>query len=242
MTAYSFHDVGAYSSSLTGGNMTPAMPAFNAGELLVLETGVNSVSLGSPTVTGYTRVSPNSNAPCSSLYLRIAQAGDMSPSVQWDASHQAYARITSFGGDVYTDLGTIVAVSSDRGTNASGALAVQSTAVPSLANCMVIRGGHCLKTATNNGSSFNDWTNDSGIYTKIGNTQLVQSGTAVAAALWYWQQTTATATSSDIANLTNSDTSANTQGFTIVLKTATTAIFVPSRPLSQGAIGVQMCQ
>jgi len=201
--------------------MTPAMPAFNAGEILLLETGVNSTTLGAPTITGYTKISPNTNAPCSALYARIAQVGDTSPSVQWDASHQAYSRISSFGGDVYTDLATIVAVSSDRGTNASGALAVQSTAAPSLANCMVIRGGHCLKTSTNNGSAFKDWTTDSGIYTKVGSTQLVQSGTAIAAALWYWQQTNATATSADLANLTNSDTSQNTQGFTVVLKTLT---------------------
>lgn len=240
MSSYSFHDVGAYTSSLTGGNMTPAMPAFNAGELLLLETGVNSVSLGSPAVTGYTKLSPNTNAPCSSLYGRIAQLGDTSPSVQWDASHQAYARICSFGGNVYTDLSTIVAVSSDRGTNASGALAVASTAAPSLGSCMVIRGGHCLKTATNNGSSFNDWTNDSGIYTKVGGTQLVQSGTAIAAALWYWQQINATGTSSDTANLTNADTSQNTQGFTIVLKSA--VVQVPFPPMSRGGMNVQVCQ
>jgi hypothetical protein len=242
MTAYTFQDTGAFSSALTGGNMTPAMPTFSAGSLLLLETGCNSTSIGSPAITGYTRISPNSGAPCSSLYARIAQLGDTSPTFQWNPSIQAYSRITSFSGDVYTDLSTIVSTSSDRGTNASGALAVASTAVPAQTNCMVIRGGHCVKTSTNNGSSFNDWTNNSGLFTKVGNTQLVQNGTALAAALWFWQQTTATGTSSDIANLTNTDSTGNTQGFTIILKTAATAVFVPNRPLSQGAIGVQMCQ
>jgi len=240
MSGYLFNDVGVYTSALAGGNMTPAMPSFSAGNLLLLETGVNSTSLGSPAVTGYTKLSPNTNAPGSSLYGRIAQVGDTSPSVQWDASHQAYARISSFSGNVYTDLTSIVALSSDRGSNANGALAVNPTSVPSLGNCLVIRGGHCIKTSTNNGSSFNDWTNDSGIYTKIGGTQLVQSGTAVAAALWYWQQTTATATSSDIATLTNVDSSGNTQGFTVVLKSA--VVQVPFPPMSLGGIGVQMCQ
>lgn len=211
--------------------MTPAMPSFSAGQLLFLETGVNSITLGAPAVTGYTKVSPNVNAPGLAGYLRIAVGGDTSPSVQWDASHQAYSRIFCFGGDVYSDLSTIVLLSGDRGTNATGKIAVGSTGVPSLANCLVIRAGRCLKTATNNGATFADWLTDSGIYTKVGGTQLVQSGNALAAALWYWQQTTATATSQDTAALTNADTSQNTQGFTLVLKSQAATVITPTRSL-----------
>jgi hypothetical protein len=234
--AYAPPLAGPYTSALTGGSMSPVMPAFIPGQLLLLETGVNSITLGAPTVTGWTKLSPNSNGPCAALYARIAVFGDTSPSVQWDASHQAYSRITAVGGDVYTDLSTIVSVSGDRGTNAQGKIAVGSTSAPAQNNCLVIRGGFCLKTATNNGASFADWLTDSGLYTKIGSTQLVQTGSALAAGLWYWQQTTATATSQDTAALTNADTSANTQGFTVILKSSGT-LAAPIRTRSLLGVG-----
>jgi len=233
MAGYSYVAAGAFTSALAGGNMSPAMPSFSAGNLLLLQTGVNSVSLGAPSITGWTKLTTNGTAPCECLYGRIAVAGDTSPTFQWDGSHQAFARIASFGGDVYTDLTTIVSVESERATNASGKIAVAATAAPSQSNCMVIRGGHCLKTSTNNGSSFADWITDHGIYSLINSTQLVQSGTAMAAALWYATQTSPASTSSDTAALTNTDTSANTQGFTVVLQPLAAA-----RSQSRSLLGV----
>src|ERR1700738_1092080 len=146
MSAYTFHDVGAFFSlGASGGNMTPAMPAFNVNELLLLETGVNSISISPPSISGWTKLSPNTNEKGAALYGRIAQLGDTSPTFQWDAGHQAYSRICSFGGDVYTDLSTIVATSNDRSANTSGAISVLATGAPALANCMAIRGGRCIK-------------------------------------------------------------------------------------------------
>ncbi len=222
MPAYTFHAAGAYSSlAAGGGNMTPAMPAFSAGELGLLESGVNSTSISPPTISGWTVLTPQVNVLGAALYGRILQAGDTSPTFQWDASHQAFSRILSFGGDVYTDLATIVAISNDRATSTVGRVAVGSTSAPAAANGLVIRAGRCVKTATNNGS------------------QLVQNGTALAAALWYWQQTTATATSADQAPLTNADTSNNSQGYTVVLKSSSIAI--PYPPTSLGGMNVQVC-
>lgn len=202
--------------------MTPAMPAFSAGELLLLETGVNSISVSPPAIAGWTMISPGFNILGAALYARIAVGGDTSPTFQWDASHQAFARILSFNGDVYTDLATIVSVANDRAGNATGRIIVGATAAPAQNNCLVIRGGRCVKTATNNGSAFGDW-GDSGIYTKAGNTQLVQNGAALAAGLWYWIQTNAAGTNVDSAPLTNTDTSANSQGYTVVLRSAVPA-------------------
>jgi hypothetical protein len=227
---YSAPTTAAYASTIVGGNLSPAFPSYSGVTLGVLETGVNSTSITAPTISGWTKVSPNVNAPCSALYVRLLQAGD-TLSFQWDAGHAAYARISAFGGDVYTDLSTIVdSSSSDRGTNSTGRISVQVTAAPSQPNSLIIRGGHCVKSSTNNGSSFNDWLVDSGIYTKVGATQLVQTNANMAAALWYWQQTTATATSSDSAALTNTDSSANTQAFTVILKSAVTGV-IPTRSL-----------
>lgn len=233
MTGYVFNAAGAYSSlSGGGGNMTPAMPAFSVGDLLLLDTGVNSISIAPPTIGAgaWTKLTTNSVILCAALYGRIAQAGDTSPTFQWDAGHQAYSRISSFTGVVYTDLTTIVAVSNERAASTAGAIAVNATAAPSVANCLVIRGGRCLKTATSNGATFNDWSTDSGIYTKIGGTQLVQNGNALAAGLWYRQQTTAAATSADGANLSIADAANNSQGYTIVLKSQA-GIVVPTRSL-----------
>jgi len=218
MAGYTFVADGGYTSKLAGGSMTPAMPTFSAGNLLLLQTGVNSISLGTPTVSGWTKLTTNTTAPCDAIYALIAVGGDTAPTLQWDASHQAYSRIVSFSGDVYTDLSTIVVQASERATNTTGKIAVNSTSAPSMANCLVIRGGHCIKTATNNGAAFGDWVTDSGIYTKIGSTQLVQSGTAVAAALWYDNQSSAAATSTDTAPLTNVDSSGNSQGYTLILQ------------------------
>lgn len=229
MPGYTFVADGGFTSKVVGGSMTPTMPSFSAGNLLLLQTGVNSTTLGTPTISGWTKLTTNGTAKCAGLYGRIAVGGDTAPTFQWDASHQAYSRIVSLSGDVYTDLTTIVSLESERATNTTGNIPVQSTVAPSQANCLVIRGGHCNKTSTNNGSTFADWAADSGIYTKIGS-EMVQSGSALAACLWYDFQSSATATSSDTAALTNADTSNNAQGYTVFLQPLV-AIRTPTRSL-----------
>jgi hypothetical protein len=218
MAGYTFIADGGYKSNLAGGSMTPTMPTFSAGNLLLLQTGVNSISLGTPTISGWTKLTLNTTAPCDAIYALVAAGGETSPTFLWDGTHQAYSRIVSFGGDVYTDLSTIVVQIAERATNTTGKIAVNATSAPSMANCLAIRGGHCIKTATNNGSTFADWITDTGVYTKIGGTQLVQTGTALAAGLWYDLQATAAATSSDTAALTAVDSSGNSQGYTLILQ------------------------
>lgn len=229
MSGYTFFGNGAYSSNIVGGNMTPALPAsVPSGALMLLSTGVNSASIGVPTISGWTMLSPNTNAKGKAIFARVATVSESSPVFQWDASHQAYANIIAFTGDVYTDLSTIVDISSDRGTNTTGRACVQSTAAPGTANCLAIRASHCNKTSTNNGSSFLDWITDASIYTLAGGVQLVQNNSALAAGIWYAQQTAATATATDTAPLTNTDTSSNSQGVTLLLKSLAPIIAPPT--------------
>jgi hypothetical protein len=221
MPGYTLDAVGTNASNIAGGILTPGLPAFTPGKLFLMRTGANSITLGVPTIPGWLLLSPNLNAKCASLYGRIAQVGDAAPTFQWDGTHQSYASIAAFGGDVYNDITTIVlGTPIDRGANTQGDLSVNGIAIPSLDSSMVVRGGHCVKSATNNGASYLDWTTNPGILTKIG-TDIVQNGTALASTWWFWQQTTATGLSADNDSLTNTEAaSANSQGWTIVLQTA----------------------
>lgn len=221
MSGYTLNNAAAFTSlSAGGGNMTPAMPVFLNGDLFILHTGVNTISSSPPVISGWTKLTNNTGVTGDAAYGRIAVSGDTSPTFQWDASHQAFSRIVSFTGSVYTDLTTIVDIYNDHGTGTQNppAIVVGATAAPLNINDLVLRGGHCTKTATSNGSTFNDWATDSGVYTKIGNTQLVQNNNALAAGLWFWQQSSAATTSIDSASLSIADTSSNAQAWTLVLR------------------------
>lgn len=219
MAGYTLNAAGTYQSRLTGGNFTNSLPSFNVGDLLLLHTGANSTTLAAPTISGWTKLSPNSNAKCAALYARIAVNGDTMPTFQWDASREAYAGAFSFSGDVWPDVTTISNVSSDRSTNAVGGVAVPGI-TPTQDRCLFIRCGHGLKTSLNDGSSFLDWTTNSGIFTRAG--QIIPTGSRAAACLWYVQQGAATNYGLDTSFLTNTpDTNANTQGVAIALRAAT---------------------
>jgi len=219
-------------SSVASGAMAPALPAgVSDGNLMLLHTGVNSVSLGAPAITGWTLLTPNSLAKGDQCYGRIYQPGDASPTVQWDASHQAFARICYFSGDVYTDLSTIVAVRSDRGATTNSYILVNGLSVPAVDNCLIIRGGHTSKSALNNGQVFPDWDTNTGVLTKIG-TDVNQNGNAIAATWWYWQQTNALGLSGDTDTLPVTDASSqNGQGWTIALLTLSTGLPVGEESL-----------
>lgn len=216
MTGYTFRSAGANSSTLTGGNMTPALPAgLTSGDLMVLHTGVNSISLGRPTVSGWTLVTPHTNENGDAIYVRIAGSSESSPTFQWDASHQAFARIAAFTGSVYTTVGSIVEASSDRQVNSTLGVLINSVTIAH-DNCLVLRGGHYIKSATNNGSSFGDWSTNSGIFTKI-STDIMQNGGGIGATWWYFQQASATSYGQDTSPITTPDTNNNSQGWTLAL-------------------------
>lgn len=217
MTGYTFRAMGTNASSVIGGNITPGLPAgLASGDLMVLHTGLNSTSVGRPSISGWTELTTHVNESCDAFYAKIAGGSETSPTYQWDASHQVFGRIAAFFGDVYTDIATIVHAAADRQNNTTLGVLVPSLTI-SQDNCLVFRGGHYVKTATNNGSTFADWTTNSGIFTKVG-TDIMQNGSALGATWWYVQQTTAANYSADTSNITNADTNANSQGWCIALK------------------------
>lgn len=231
MTGYTFHSAGAYTSlAASGGNMTPAMPTFTAGDLLLLETGVNSNVITPVAITGYTQLTTNSSMKGYAIYGRIAVGGDTSPTFQWDAGHQVFSRIVSFSGDVYTDLTTIVDTNStELSNNQTGKIPVAAAVAPAATNALVIRGGRCVKSTTSNGATFGDWSTDSGIYTKVGNTQVVQNNNAIAGVMWYLMQTSPASGSSDLCSLSITDASNNANGVHLILKSL--APIIPPSPL-----------
>lgn len=229
MTGFVYNGAGGsgYVSALTGGNMTPALPGSGLVDgltLMVLHTGAFSTSLTAPNLTsqGWTKLTTNATAPCVAAYGKVYATGDAAPNVQWGTfTGSCYSRIFSWNGDVYPDLSTIVVAFNERATNATGKIAVNATTATGVpANALYLRFGHCAKTSLNNGSTFSDWLNDSGIYTKAG--ELIQNGSTLGVGFWYASQAVASATSSDVAALTTADTNANTQGITLVLQPKTT--------------------
>lgn len=231
MTGYTFHAAAAYTSfAASGGNMTPAMPTFTAGDLLLLETAVNSNVITPPAITGYTQLTTNSSMKGFAIYGRIAVGGDTSPTFQWDAGHQVFSRLVSFSGDVYTDLTTIVdANSTELSNNQTGKIPVASATAPAATNALVIRAGRCVKSTTSNGATFGDWSVDSGIYTKVGNTQVVQNNNAIAGVMWYLMQTSPASGSADLCSLSITDASNNANGVHLILKSQ--APIIPPSPL-----------
>jgi hypothetical protein len=131
--------------------LTPPMPAgFSAGNLLLLSTGSQIGSLPSPTVAGWTILSPGVHSIQSPLYGKIAAGGDASPSVAW-GSQFAWAAVTAYSGN-QASLTGIVHASVDI-----GALSTNKINYPALtitqANCLVVCGGLRNKTSTSNGAT-----------------------------------------------------------------------------------------
>jgi hypothetical protein len=229
-----------YTSALAGGNMSPAVPAVTGhpGALMMLVTGANSTTLGAPNLTaqGWTKITGNATAKCEAAYIKYAvgDGSDAGPTFQWDASHQAAARIYAWVGDVYTDPATIVVAFNERATNTTGQVAVNATGTSGIpANSLYIRFGHCLKTSLNNSASFLDWATNSGIFTKAG--EYAQNGTAMAGGLWYASLAAATATSADVAALPTTDTNANTQGITLILQPSVPGAVLAGTPAASAS-------
>jgi hypothetical protein len=225
MTAYVLNSTGANTSNLSGGTMTPGLPgSLSDGMLLILHTGVNSLSLGKPTISNWPLLAAFTSAVGEALYAHIFTTGDAAPSFSWDGSHQAFSRIAAFTGDVYTDLASIVISFTERSANTHGSVSVNSLSSPALSNALLLRGGHTGKTSVNNSTVFADWDTNPGIFTKIGS-DIVQGGSAIAGTWWYWQQTDPLGISTDISDLPTTEPAVtNSQGWTIALKTAGTSL------------------
>jgi hypothetical protein len=160
----------------TGFNpLTPAMPSFNAGELLLIGTGVraNGETLSAP--AGWTLLTPDSNAQNVKVFGRIAQPGDTAPTIDWSASSQAFAQIACFNGDVPSSLTGAVAFQVDQAGTDTALQYPRLTM--GAAKTLVIAIGKKSKTATSDGTTADPLTG----FTQIGSS--ANSGNNVCS---YW--------------------------------------------------------
>jgi hypothetical protein len=191
MPAYTYRSTGTQVSSSSSAPLSPGAPAGKAvGDQLRLFTGnrASGVTLTS-LAPDYVEVATfNTSNGSISAWLRIADgsAAD-TPTVDWSGTNDAYAWIEAHYGDVYTDLATVIAhaATNDNGTT-TGSLYLPALTV-SVANCDVVVFSQKSKTPLSNDATT---ITVGGGPTK--RSQLILSGTAVAAVSGNWQQTTAT--------------------------------------------------
>lgn len=239
MPAYTFRAAGAVSYQLNGGSgntLSPGAPAGKAsGDLLILHTAqrvaegtLDATPTGWTVLGGYTAVGDTWTI---SVLGRIADGGanDTPSGFYWSgATQDNIAWIEAYYGDVYTDLGTIVAdtATSEYSNQAKDLNVPAFTWGTGVDNSLLIICGFRQKsnlpdTATTPPSTITA----PGSFTK--SFQHIQTGSgALMAAGGYWQQTTAS--NHDGANFTTNvsadgEESQPSAGVLIPLKTSSGA-------------------
>lgn len=212
----------------SGFNVTlaPAMPAgFAAGNLLLLQTQCYQGSLATPTVSGWTLLSPGVKAKQIALFGKIAVGADASPSITW-GNQFASAWVTAYSGNQASLSGIVHASIDYLATNVS---AVTYLALPiTQPNCLVIAGASRDKTANT----------DTGVWDAITNFSIRQSsilaGASIAAVMNDWIQTTATTAPQVIQYMTKSDLTAQ-QYESYVVALLPNVVTGPIYPVPSGA-------
>lgn len=211
--AYVVGTPGAWAEDNTGAAITPALPAFNAGDVGLTFTRARGAS-ETLTVTGWTEIASITSAGSAKLLCRIMQGGDTAQSINWSGTTNAVAQTVILSGDVWNDCATIASAvaATDNGT-ATNTIRLPGY-TPAHADTLVITGGGLAKTTTTDGASVN---------TLAGWTQLGTRSTAGTRqhVVWgYQQQTTATAISTTTWSITAAEGVAqNGNGFTVALRT-----------------------
>lgn len=181
---YVFQSAGA-NSAVFNANLIPALPpTYSVGSLLILPTTSYQGKLATPSIAGYSLLSPNVNAQQTAIYGRIATktAADQ-PTYGWGNQWQIGRLLAYSGGPM--SLTGIVAASIDRTANSTGAITYLALALAQ-AGCLVITYGSRDKTSTTNGATF---AAPSSNFTL--RTQSTTAGTAVNDVYSDWIQTTA---------------------------------------------------
>lgn len=201
-----------YGTPVSGFNaaIQPAIPAFTPGNLLVLQSQSYAGNLATPSLSGWTKVSPGTLANQIACWIRIAQAGDVGPSISW-GNQWASAWINVYSGNPSTLTG-IVHASNDRVNSSTNTVGYPTLGITQ-AGCLVILGGYRNKSATSNGGSFNALTG----FAK--HNQSVISGIAIAAVTNDVIQTTAT-NIAQLSQVFTTDTNQQYESFAIALMPA----------------------
>lgn len=193
--AWAFGAIGAVAHEDGAGSVTANAPTFSAGDLFVIASGVFA---GTQTLTppgGWVQISPGVNVTnVFYMFARVAQVGDVMPTLPWGATSIAWAVCASFTVPGLVDNSQIVVDvnSGDRAsTNTTSIIGTASARTPAQANCLALFAGTKNKTTASDTSVFTatdaaftqDFTE-----TRAGNTRS-------AASFQHWVQGAATATS-----------------------------------------------
>lgn len=189
---------------------------WSAGDLLILTAGASSAGTVSITTPSGWRLF-DARGSHHGIYGRIAQGGDSAPTITFSDTGIHSAEISAYGGDVYTDLDTILVASNDRfATGNFLALPALNAATHgfNVANCLVIAYLARSKTSTSNGTTFAVPSNFTVADVSV------PAGFFDAGQVSYWQQTTQTdIAQADIA-ITGSSESVAASGVIVALRSA----------------------
>ncbi len=216
MPAYTFNSVGAWEGG-SATSIAASMPtSWSVGNLGLLYACARATSETITDPSGWTRLGASSSGN-TALFGRILQSGDTAPTVTFSGTSNHRLNMCAFGGDVYTDLTSIVAHSQAH-TNAGSAAFPYTGLTVSTDNCLVIACGSKTKTATSDGSSVDAEPGFTRLSTITGN------GTALIAVWDYVQQTTQSSIGADGWNLTGTTEAQTVCGFFVALKTSGSSV------------------
>ncbi len=218
MPAYTFNSAGAWVGAGTA-DVTASMPtSWSVGNLGLLYACARAASETITDPPGWYRLGASSSGHVA-LFGRILQSGDTAPTVTFSGTSNHRLNMCAFGGDVYTDLTSIVAHSQAH-TNAGSTGFPYTGLTVSTDNCLVIACGSKTKTATADGSSVDA---EAG-FTRIGT--VTGSGTSLIAVWDYVQQTTQSSIGADGWTLTGTTEGQTVGGFFVALKSGSVAPIV----------------
>lgn len=225
--AYAAPTVG---TAANGTSVTPGAPAsVTAGKLLLLGIICRNNTDTFTTPNGWTPLSPSVNLTWGVLYGRIAtgDASDNPPTMSSDSAKQCVAQMACFGGDVYTDLATIVPAnhSVDQAGVGAGAAGndIQYSALAITMNaCLVIAIGAHNKTTTSNGATVNAL----GGFTEMGGPGGTNPNGSSLSFYWGYQQQTVAANLGAVVQ-TRAGTVENLQQESILIALRTKNVLAP---------------
>lgn len=207
--------------SRSNGSVTPGLPTgWAAGNLCVLL--VMSQLTASDVITdpsGWTVLA--NRGTHSKLYGRIMVGGDTAPTISFSQSNGHISQIECFSGNVYTDLSTIVHTSNTSFSSSATVPSIPNITISQADTLVIIAGSH-LKTATSNGSTYDDVAS----FTEIAEER--PSGSLMDFVWNYSQQTTATSLSGVTRTMTGTTESGQVVGLSVSLKSTTAPTFTVS--------------
>ncbi len=211
MGAYVFQTAGTVARGT--GNLTVTNPGSVAGRLQLgfFASGSSADTLTDP--SGWTLLVKR--GAYTGLYARITAGSDADASLTFANTTGHFGQICEFSGDVYPTIGSIVHGTPATNFTSSASVPVIPDITISTADCLVIIAGWHAKTATSNGSTYDNVSGFSEIAEDRPN------GTQVDFVWNYQQQTTATSISGLSRSMTGTTENGNVVGLSVALLSAT---------------------